>query len=234
MKNEVRTRTLTKRSPKTMDSSNEQPKANEIPIELLQQFGKEFEGTDTTLVGEKLSNVLSHAVTPAKDTLKAMLSQAINNGVMPKNALHINDETMEAMYGQAYNLYNQGKYKDASYIFRLLMLLDYVTPKYILGLAASLHKMKDYKNAANVYLLCGTLDAHNPLPHYHAADCYIQLGIPAIAAFSLGMAIEIAGDQPQFSVIKERAKLMQHTLMQEMNKTSSAQVAPQGQPKKAK
>ena len=123
---------------------------------------------------------------------------------------------MEAMYAQGYNLYNQGKYKEASYVFRLLMLLDYLTPKYVLGLAACLHRLKDYKSAANIYLLCGTLDAHNPLPHYHAADCYIQLGLTPLAIFSLDMAQTAAGDQPQYSVIKERAKLMRETLHKEM------------------
>ena len=142
---------------------------------------------------------------------------------MPKQALHLNDETMEAIYGQGYNLYNQGRYKEASYIFRLLMLLDYMTPKYVLGLAASLHRMKEYMTAANIYLLCGTLDATNPLPHYHAADCYMQQNLPVLAVFSLDLAISAAGDQPQYSIIKERATLMRDALDKQLKEEAKGE-----------
>ena len=173
---------------------------------------EEYASVATTEGTEKMAKLTSLAGGPTKETITALLSEAANKGVMPKHALQLGDDTMEAIYSQAYNLYNQGRYKESSYIFRLLMLLDYMTPKYILGLAACLHRMKDYKNAANIYLLCGTLDTTNPLPHYHAADCYIQLDMPVLAIFSLGLAINASGDQPQYAVVKERATLMKEAL----------------------
>ena len=199
-----------------MESEQQQPGEEGIPFDLLKRYEKELSEESTAAATEKVTGAVSLAAEPAKDTIKTLLTQAMTKGTMPKTALRIGDETMEAMYAQGYNLYNQGKYKEASYVFRLLMLLDYLTPKYVLGLAACLHRLKDYKSAANVYLLCGTLDAHNPLPHYHAADCYIQLGLIPLAIFSLDMAQTTAGDQPQYSVIKERASLMRETLHKEM------------------
>jgi type III secretion system low calcium response chaperone LcrH/SycD len=199
-----------------MESEQQQSGGEEIPYDLLKQFEKELSEESTGAATEKVTSAVSLAGGPAKDTIKALLTQAMTKGVMPKTALRLGDETMEAMYAQGYNLYNQGKYKEASYVFRLLMLLDYLTPKYTLGLAACLHRLKDYKNAANIYLLCGTLDAQNPLPHYHAADCYIQLGLPPLALFSLDMAITVAADQPQYSVIKERARCMRETVHKEI------------------
>ena len=180
--------------------------------EELEAAHRMYEGLDTDTIGEKISSITSLAGGPTKDSIAALLSGAADKGIMPKHALQLGDDTMEAIYGQAYNLYNLGRYKEASYIFRMLMLLDYMTSKYVLGLAACLHRMKDYKNAANVYLLCGTIDPTNPLPHYHAADCYIQLDVPEMATFSLGMAIASAGDQPQYAVVKERSTLMKETL----------------------
>ena len=199
-----------------MASEQQQPGGGEIPYDLLKRFEKEFSEESTSAAAEKVTSAVSYAAEPAKDTIKTLLTQAMTKGTMPKTALRIGDETMEAMYAQGYNLYNQGKYKEASYVFRLLMLLDYLTPKYVLGLAACLHRLKDYKSAANVYLLCGTLDSHNPLPHYHAADCYIQLGLLPLAIFSLDMAVISAADQPQYSVIKERAKLMREAIHKEI------------------
>lgn len=195
-----------------MEPEQQKPKQPEITKELLEQFEKEIKGIDTGAVSEKLTEATAQAAKPAKETITAILTEALNKGALPKQALHLSDEAMEAIYGQGYNLYNQGRYKEASYVFRLLMLLDYMTPKYALGLAASLHRLKEYTSAANVYLLCGTLDTKNPLPHYHAADCYMQLNMPVMAIFSLDLAITAAGSQTQYSIIKERALLMKDTL----------------------
>jgi type III secretion system low calcium response chaperone LcrH/SycD len=180
--------------------------------EQLEKFQKEYTDMTAVRVGEKVSSLTSLAKGPATDTILALLSEATDKGMMPKHALQLGDDTMEAIYSQGYNLYNQGRYQEASYIFRLLMLLDYMTTKYILGLGACMHRMKNYKDAANIYLLCSTLDTTNPLPHFHAADCYIQLDVPTLAIFSLGLAITAAGDQPQYAIVKERASLMREAL----------------------
>ncbi len=209
-----------------MEPEQEQSQPQEISDELLKQFEKELEDADAGKISEKVSQATGLAAVPAKETITALLTEAMNKGIMPKHALHLGDETMEAIYGQAYNLYNQGRYKEASYIFRLLMLLDYMTPKYILGLAASLHRMKEYTTAANVYLLCGTLDSGNPLPHYHAADCYMQLNLPVMAVFTLNLAIAAAGTQPQYAIIKERATLMRDTLDKQLKEEGKGKEQP--------
>jgi type III secretion system low calcium response chaperone LcrH/SycD len=209
-----------------MEQQEQQEKVKKIE-EILAKSEAEHEDL-TVLGGDKIAKLTAAAGGPAKDTVAALLSAAGNKGIMPRHALQLGDDTMEAIYGQGYNLYNQGRYKEASYIFRLLMLLDYMTPKYILGLAACLHRLKDYKTATNVYLLCGTIDATNPLPHYHAADCYIQLGIPLLATFSLGLAIKAAGDQPQYSIVKERATLMREALYKQLKEEADKKLAEKG------
>lgn len=148
----------------------------------------------------------------AETAVKQIMEVALKKGIMPKQALQISDDTMEAIYTQAYTLYNQAKYRDSSFIFRLLMLLDFTTPKYVLGLAACAHRMQDYTNAANLYFLCAALDPDNPIPHFHATDCYLALNALATASYSLQLAIEIAGQQPQYESIKERATLMKEAV----------------------
>lgn len=186
----------------------------------------EYDAMDQEKIQSTLQKINFAAGKKAEDTLKEVLESALKKGIMPKTAMKIDDQTMEAVYTQAYNLYNQGKYKEASYLFRFLMLLDFTTPKYILGLAACAHRQKEYTNAANLYLLCAALDPKNPLPHFHSADCYIQLNAPAIASFSLGMAIRAAGDQAQYAIIKERAMLMQKALDQQIEAGGKATPSP--------
>lgn len=166
----------------------------------------------------------------AENTLKAIMEASLKKGIMPKQALQITDDTMEAIYTQAYNLYNQSKFRDASFIFRLLMLLDFTTPKYVLGLAACAHRLREFTNAANLYFLCAAIDPSNPLPHFHAADCYIQLGALGLATYSLSLAISTAGIQPQYEVIKQRAELMQEALDKQIEAAQAQNPSPAEEP----
>lgn len=185
---------------------------------------RDFDKMDMPQIQESLQKINFGAPgKKAESALKAIMQAALKKGIMPKQALQITDDTMEAIYTQAYNLYNQAKYRDAGYIFRLLMLLDFTTPKYVLGLAACAHRLQDYTNAANLYFLCAALDPSNPLPHFHAADCYLQLGAVAIAAYSLSLAISTAGNQMQYEVIKQRAELMKQALEKQLEATQAAQ-----------
>jgi len=129
----------------------------------------------------------------------------VEKGLLPKNALGMSDNLIEGIYGQAYRLYNTGKYKDASQLFRMLIMLDATEPKYPMGLAACFHMMKEYQNAINTYALCGIIDPENPVPHYHASDCYLQMNDPISAIIALEMAIKRAGKRNEYQALKDRA-----------------------------
>lgn len=171
---------------------------------------------DIKQIQEALANVNVRAGKEAQETISGLLSQAVKQGAMPKTALQIDDDTMEGIYYQAYNLYNQGRYQDATHIFRLLLMLDYTAPKYSLGMAACMHRMKDYFNAICVYFVAGTLEPNNPLPYYHASDCFLKLGEFNGAYYALQLAIEEAGDQEKYKVIKERSEIMRKSLVKKM------------------
>jgi len=165
-----------------------------------------------TISGTEGANIA--AAEQIKETLQAMYG-AISKGIMPKQILNLDDETLEGLYSQAFMLYNQGKYKDASYIFVVLMLLDPNQFKFQLGAAACLHRLGKYEKAAQVYLLCSALEQQNPLPHFHAADCYIKMQAFPLAEMCLKNAITCCGDKPEHALIKERAILMLKACEQE-------------------
>ncbi len=142
----------------------------------------------------------------------------LKTGVLPKEALGFNDAKVEAIYGQAYRLYNTGRYPEAIELFRLLIGLDSAEPRYTLGLAACFHMMKEYENAAKIYLVAAMLDPENPVPNFHASDCYIQMKDPASAVLFLEMAMDRAGSKPEYQVLKDRAKLTIESLKREIEK----------------
>lgn len=143
----------------------------------------------------------------------------------PYEAIGVNASYMENVYAQAYQLYNSGKYVDAGQLFRLLMTLDPMEIRYALGLAASFHQLHDYRDAINTYLICNLLDAHNPIPHYHASDCFLQLNDIPSAVLSLQLAIEQASTRPEHTMLKERA----HMTLQSLKQRVSAEGEPLSQ-----
>ncbi len=155
------------------------------------------------------------AAAQIKETLK-MMYQGLKRGIMPKEMLKIGPETIEGLYLQAYTIYNQGKFRDAAYIFIVLILLDPNEPKFQLGSAACLHRMGKYEKAAQIYLICSALDQSNPIPHFHAADCYIKMKALPLAEMCLKNAITCCGEKKEYEVIKERSILMLKAVQDEL------------------
>lgn len=139
-----------------------------------------------------------------KKTVNNLLANVFEKGVLPKDAMGLSDAMMEGIYGHAYRLYNSGRYREASQLFRLLILLNPLSSKYSLGLAACFHMLKEYDNAAQSYMMVSLVDPESPIPFYHASDCFIQLNLSDSAIIALEKAIELAGTKEQFSMIKER------------------------------
>ncbi len=144
-------------------------------------------------------------------------SKMVKQGMSPKDAMGISDSYLENVYAQAYRLYNTGKYTEATHLFRILIMLNAMEPKYMLGLAACFHMMKEYTNAIQTYTMCIALDPQSPVPHYHSSDCFIQMKDYLSAMICLELAIERAGDKPEYAKMKERAQLSLESLKKQVN-----------------
>jgi type III secretion system low calcium response chaperone LcrH/SycD len=146
------------------------------------------------------------------DTANKVLKQ----GMTPKEAAGLSNDYMENVYAQAYRLYQTGKYVEAIHLFRMLIMLNAMEPKYMLGLAACFHLLKEYTNAIQIYTMCSALDPRNPLPHYHASDCFIQMKEFLSAMICLELVIQQAGNRTEYAKIKERAQLSVESLKQQV------------------
>lgn len=154
-----------------------------------------------------------------------MTDMLINHDVPPKAAFGISNEQIEAIYAQAYRLYNTGKYQEAIDLFRVLIVMDASDSKYALGLAACFHMLKEYDSAVKLYMMTGIIDGDSPIPHFHASDCYIQMGDRASAVLSLDMAVKRAGEKPEYQVLKDRALLTIDSLKKELSQIGEKQGA---------
>ena len=85
------------------------------------------------------------------------------------------DDEIEAAYNVAYNLYQQRKYKDAEKVFTFLMLHEHMDSRFSFGLGGCYQAMGDYEKAIHIYSCAALVDATNPLPAFHACECYMAM-----------------------------------------------------------
>jgi type III secretion system low calcium response chaperone LcrH/SycD len=153
--------------------------------------------------------------------LTLLTTKMFKEGKTPSETLGVNKEVMESIYAQAYRLYNTGKYEEAIHLFRILIMMNSNETKYLLGLAACFHMIKEYESAIQTYTLCSACDAENPLPHYHISDCFIQLKDLLSAMISLELAIARTEGKQEYSKIRERALLSLESLKAQLTTQSS-------------
>ena len=153
--------------------------------------------------------------------LGEIAGKMLKGGMSPKEAMGISGKYLENMYAQAYRLYNTGKYTEASHVFRMLIILNAMEPKYSLGLAACLHMLKEYYDAIQTYTMCTVLDPQTPLPFYHSADCFIQMKDYLSAMVCLELAIKRAESNPIYDKMKERAHMSLASLKEKLGSVSA-------------
>jgi type III secretion system low calcium response chaperone LcrH/SycD len=145
-----------------------------------------------------------------------ILESMLVKGKLPREALGFTAAKMDSIYSQAYRLYNTGRYKEAVQLFRTLVLLDSTDSKYTLGLAACAHMMKEYMSAVQLYLYAAMIDPKNPVPHFHASDCYLQMRDKPSALISLEMAVKLAGSRTEYQILKDRSLLTIESLKKDI------------------
>lgn len=164
-------------------------------------------------IQEKIDKKMGDEKSDTKEKLKQFAAD-LTEGKSPKEAMGLSDEYVEGMYSFAYNLYGMGKYDQALQLFRLMVMLNPMEQRYLLGLAACYHMLKDYDNAASSYMLCSILDPNDPIPYYHASDCFLQLEDYPMAYDALNLCIANAKGKPDYETIKNRAEVSLEVLKQ--------------------
>ncbi len=81
----------------------------------------------------------------------------------------------EAFYAHAFALYQSGKMSDASEVFQVLCTKYPLEKRFWFGLAAAHQEGACYEKALQAWAMSALLDADNPYPHFHAAECATSL-----------------------------------------------------------
>jgi type III secretion system low calcium response chaperone LcrH/SycD len=108
--------------------------------------------------------------------MKQALGQIANSMErdQPLNKEYSNDD-LRVLYTLAYTLYQANDYEQAKQIFQQLAACKPFTKKYWIGLGSCWQMKQCYSDALKAWGMAALIDAHDPTPHYHAAECYLAL-----------------------------------------------------------
>lgn len=112
---------------------------------------------------------------PEIQQLSELVIECMVDGIPLSVIKGYTDDEIEAAYNVAYNLYQQQKYKDAEKLFTFLMMHDHTDSRFSIGLGGCYQLTGDYEKAINMYSCAALIDATNPIPAFHACECYIAL-----------------------------------------------------------
>ncbi|WP_211826479.1 SycD/LcrH family type III secretion system chaperone [Kistimonas asteriae] len=137
---------------------------------------------------------------------EGMLSDFLSRGGTFKDLKDMSEDSMEAIYSVAYNLYEGGKYDDAIKVFQFLCFYDHYCKKYFLGLGACLLMQKEYDRAIEVFGYVCAIDTTDPQAMLYIGDCHLAAGDSEAACVAYQAAVDWAGDQAQWQDEKQRAQ----------------------------
>jgi hypothetical protein len=98
---------------------------------------------------------------------------------------------VEALYEDAARAYEVGDYMKSHDLFAVLSLELPRQPAVWKGLASSLQMQKMYPEAVLNWSMAALLDEHDPLPHFHAAECLFAQNENSDAQKALKIALSL-------------------------------------------
>lgn len=150
----------------------------------------------------------------ASAKIDVAFKRIFDEGALPFEAMDVPEEVMEFVYSEAYRYYKNGLFEKAQEFFELLVLLNPLEPKYILGQAACLQMRKEYLMAVVVYDILSQAMPNSPLPHFYIYECAMQLNAYDDARKALEKVIELSElDSRSFSQMSDKAKVMLEGLL---------------------
>ncbi len=123
-------------------------------------------------------------------------------------------EDLEALYGLAYNEYEQGQYADAERTFQVLCFHDHLSARFWLGLGAARQQLKDYAGAIMAYSMVAETGNTDPLAPLRAAECYIALGLFEEAVSGLEAALDWADNAGDRQAVIRHVEILYQALEQ--------------------
>lgn len=83
-------------------------------------------------------------------------------------------EETEKFYTYGFCQYESGNYKEAVDVFRILCTNHPTVSRFWFALGASLQQTHLFEEALRAWAVAAILTPQDPMPHFHAAECYLS------------------------------------------------------------
>lgn len=121
------------------------------------------------------------------------------------------EEDVSLLYSLGYGLYEKCDYKNARTVFQRLVFARPYEIKYWTGLGAAQQMVKDFDDALTSWAMVSLLNDKDPLPHFHAAECYLSLKQFDEASKALSCSKERINNKqfPEHRLIEQKVKALE-------------------------
>lgn len=149
-----------------------------------------------------MSNMLNYT----EDEIKK-ISQGLLSGLTIADVTNTDQQTLDALYSLAYNLYMAQEYDKAETVFKALCTYKHNEEKYWMGFAGCRQALEKYAEAIDAYSIAGFAGAlQNPVPFFYAAKCFLKMGDRESTIGSLKSLLTMGDDNNQeHKMCKEKA-----------------------------
>jgi len=148
---------------------------------------------------------------------KKWLKKQFEKGKSAQELMGFSDVTMAKFYAAAYKLFEHHNYADAANAFLFLITLNSYNHEYWLGLGMSTQLLGNYEMAIDAYEMAAICKLDSPVPYFYLAKCLFAIHDRDSSLQALDLAIEYAGDDIQYSDLKNQAVVAKDLLIKDFN-----------------
>lgn len=132
-------------------------------------------------------------------------------GIPAERVKPLTEKEYQTVYASASSLYEQGSYEEASQLFTQLALNAPFCEAYWRGLAACRQMQGSYEASLHAWALTALLQEHDPLPHFHAAECYLSLNDKEEGLKALDAAKSLLNTSAEHQELGEKIAILRKT-----------------------
>ena len=147
--------------------------------------------------------------------LQELVVECLVDGIPLSAVKGFDDDEIEAVYNVAYNLYQQRQYGKAEQLFTFLTVHEHTDSRFSLGLGGCYQLAEKYQQAITAYSCAALVDATNPMPAFHACECYMALADwenARKAIVAIEMICEAVADEEDHGELLKKVAAMSETI----------------------
>ncbi|ARP89624.1 CesD/SycD/LcrH family type III secretion system chaperone [Bordetella genomosp. 9] len=117
------------------------------------------------------------------------LSALVREGGSIGQMAGVTQASTEGLYAVAYETFQKRQYEKARVLFSQLVVYDHMDSRFIMGLAATLHKLERFEEALRMYAIVAMMKIDDPVPFMMSGDAQLALGRSEDAMESYALAM---------------------------------------------